>query len=385
MRAMMITTLTALSLLRGTSVPAQVQRIWLTHRSHDPGRIVVNWTTERPGDTVVRFGPTPEYGRTVRIDESTTLHHVEIPLAEEGGVYHYAVSTGDQHSPDATFKAYPTDWLRVAVVANWQDRPDLTAIKQDDVHLLLTAGDNITSIHETCGKGRDDCIEPYAALIDGYPDLFRSTPFLPALGNHDKEIRPRGDRPPPEPVYDVEATAFREFFELPGDEWKWHFDVPGFGVRFIALDLHHLGDVGTTWQSAHDFRRGSPQYQWYRELMDGSHQPFVVTLFNEKSSTVQGLEGGSWGGMLRRGSVAISGFGHFAERAVVDGFPYYNTSLQGQGDLYPDPKSEFLASADNYVLLTFDRESHTMTVELKGLDGKVLDRQKYRCRSNGHP
>jgi hypothetical protein len=282
------------------------------------------------------------------------------------------------------FKAYPTDRLRVAVVANWQGRPDLAAIKRDDVHLLLTAGDNVASIHEECGAGRDGCIRPYAALIDAYPDLFRSTPFLPALGNHDKEIRPRGDRPPPEPAYDVEATAFREFFELPGDEWKWHFDVPGFGVRFIALDLHHLSDVGTTWQSAHAFRRGSPQYQWYRELMDGGNRPFVVTLFNEKNSAVRGLEDGSWGEMLRRGSVAISGFGHFAERAVVDGFPFYNTSLQGRGDRYPDPKSESLASEDNYVLLTFDRESHILTIELKGLNGKVLDRQKYRGRSNGH-
>ena len=38
----------------------------------------------------------------------------------------------------------------------------------------------------------------------------------------------------------IDATAFRRFFELPGDEWKWHFDVPDFDVRFIALDLNHI-------------------------------------------------------------------------------------------------------------------------------------------------
>ena len=57
------------------------------------------------------------------------------------------------------------------------------------------------------------------------------------------------DDPPQEPVYDVNATAFRTFFELPDDEWKWHFDVPGFDVRFIALDLNHTSDMGTTWQA----------------------------------------------------------------------------------------------------------------------------------------
>ena len=55
------------------------------------------------------------------------------------------------------------------------------------------------------------------------------------------------EQPPAEPVYDVGATAFRTFFALPGDGWKWHFDVPAFGVRFVALDLNHIQDRGTTW------------------------------------------------------------------------------------------------------------------------------------------
>jgi hypothetical protein len=385
MRTILLTALTALPLLYGTEAPAQVERIWLTHRTHNPSRIVVNWTSQRPGNSVVRFGTTPEKEESVTIDESTTLHHVEIPLAKKGGAYHYVVSSGNQRSSEATFKGYPADRLRVAVVADWHGRPDLTAIEQDDVHLLLTAGDNIPSIHGACVAGQKDCIKPYAALIDAYPRLFRSTPFLPVLGNHDKEVRPRGTKPPVEPVYDVDATAFRTFFELPDDEWKWHFDVPDFGVRFLALDLNHLGDFGTTWQSCHAFQKGSPQYEWYRKLVNESPQPFVVTLFNEKNSTVRGLEGGDWGRMLQRGSAVITGFGHFAERAVVDGVPYYNTSLQGRGDRYPDPKSAFLASEDNYLLLTFDRKSHSMTIELKGLDGRVLDRQQFRGRSPNSP
>ena len=58
------------------------------------------------------------------------------------------MQTGNQSSENATFKAYPKDELRVAVAADWQGLPDLNAIMKDDVHLLLTAGDNIKNIHD---------------------------------------------------------------------------------------------------------------------------------------------------------------------------------------------------------------------------------------------
>lgn len=234
----------AFALLVPVSALAQVERVWLTHRSNDPSKIVVNWTTRVPGDSRVRFGLTKDYGEEVHVPGKTTLHHVEIPLAKKDAVYHYAVRTGDQLSADATFRSYPTDVLRVAVVANWQGKPKLTGLLRDDPHLLLTAGDNIPDLWSKCGVGIKNCTKPYEALIDSYPELFRSTPFMPALGNHDREIRPRGMKPPAEPVYDIDATAFCKFFDLPGDKWKWHFDVPDFQVRFIALDLNHIQDRG---------------------------------------------------------------------------------------------------------------------------------------------
>lgn len=356
---------------------AQIERMWLTHRSTDPSKMVINWTTKEPGDSVVRYGRTNRYGQEARIDENTTLHHVEIPTSQRDTTYHYRVSTSDETSSDATFKAYPTDVLRVAVAADWQRMPDLSAIMEDDVHLLLTAGDNISSIHGLCGPGNKDCTKPYAELIDRYPDLFRSTPFMPVLGNHDKEVRPRGSKPPEDPVYDIDATAFRRFFELPGDEWKWHFDIPDFDVRFVALDLNHISDMGTTWQACHSLKRGSEQFEWYRKVMDDNSRRLVMTLYNERNASIRAKEGGAWHEMFRKGTIAITGFGYYAERAEVDGFTYYNTSLSGKGDRYPDPRSQFLASKDSYILLTLTRNPSRMTVEIKGLDGAVLDRQEY--------
>ena len=335
--------------------------------------------TDEPGDSVVRFGLTAKYGEEVRIDESTTLHHVEIPLKHRDAVYHYSVSTGTHRSADATFKAYPTDVLRVAVVADWQGMPDLSAIQKDDVHLLLTAGDNIARLWDKCGEGNKDCIKPYAELIDAYPKLFRSTPFLPVLGNHDREIRPRGSKPPAEPVYDVDATAFRRFFELPDDEWKWRFKVPEFDLRFVALDFNHISDFGTTWQTCHAFDDNSEQFRWYKKLME-KPPGFVVTLYNERNASVRNQAKKQWHDLFQRGTCCITGFGYFAERAEVDGFPYFNTSLSGKGDKYPDSQSKFLASEDSYILLTVKRDG-PMTVEIKSLKNTVLDRQEYERRS----
>lgn len=257
---------------------AKIERVWLTHKSNDSNRVVVSWETAEPGDSIVRYGLTEKYGAVEKIEENVTLHHVEIPLESKDVTYHYSVVTGRDSSPDAAFKGYPSDELRVAVVANWQGRPNLDVIRRDDVHLLMTAGDNVASIWRLGGIGVKDSSKPYGELIDAYPDLFRSVIFMPVLGNHDKEIRPRGDRPSDEPVYDVSATAFRSFFELPNEEWRWYFDVPDFDVRFVALDLNHISDLGTTWQSCHSYKRGSEQYEWYRTLMDKTQKGFIVTL-----------------------------------------------------------------------------------------------------------
>ena len=356
---------------------SEIERIWLGHRSHDPGRLVVNWMTKEPGDSIVRFGRTADYGHVVRVANETTIHHVEISLEESGGVYHYSVHTGNQSSKDATFKAYPSDEMRIAVAADWQGLPDLSAIKKDDVHLLLTAGDNISNTHQLGGAGNKESVKAYAQLIDRYPELFRSVPFLPVLGNHDKQMRPRGGKPPGQPVYDIDATSFRRFFELPGEEWKWHFDVPGFDVRFAALDLNHISDFGTTWQACHAFQKDSEQFRWYDKLMSDKARKFVVTLYNERNGSMRAQEQGAWHDMFRKGTIAITGFGYYAERAEVDGFTYYNTSLSGKGNQYPDPKSAFMQGADSYILLTLTKNPAKMVVEIKGLGGTVLDRKVF--------
>jgi len=355
------------------TVHAQIERIWLGHRTPEPTKLVISWTSARPGDSRVRFGPTPALGSEIHQEGNTTLHHVEIPLPEAGPV-HYAVLTNDQASKPAVFKGYPKEQLRVAVVGDWHGGHDIAGLIRDDVHLLLSAGDNIPSLHRDCGAGVVDCITPYAKLIDTQPELFRSVPFLPVLGNHDREIRPRGSKPPAEPVYDVDATAFRKFFELPDEEWRWRFSLPAFAATFVALDLNHIQDQGTTWQTCHPLTADSEQFNGYRALMNARPKGFVFTLQNERNASIRGAAKGVWKPLMGRSTAVITGFGHFAERAEADGATWFNTSLLGRGAKYPDPASKFLANEDNYLLLTFRKGEPTVRAELKAVTtGAVLD------------
>lgn len=365
----------------GLAAQAQVERLWLTHKVHTPDTLVVNWETTRPGDSIVRYGASEHYDLTVLKAESVTLHHVEIPLANKDAVYHYAVQSGSQKSPDMTFKSYPTNELRVAIVGDWgYATGKVDVLLKENLHLLLTVGDNVPNLHQFCGAGATHCTRAFSKWIDSAPELFRSTPLLPALGNHDREIRPRGPKPPLEAVYDIEAAAYRDFFELPDDEWKWYFDVPDFDVRFIALDFSHIQDLGTTWQTCHSYKVEAEQFPWYSNLMDRTRQGFVVTLYNERNSTLRSREGSAWHSLFKRGSIAVTGFGYFGERAEVDGFTYYNTALKGTGDRYPDPKFAVFKSEDNYLLLTFRRQTGEMSVDLKNLAGQILDHKVFKKR-----
>ena len=128
---------------------APVKRIWLSHSTGDPSELVVNWETATPARSVVEFGEGPELGEKVVIDTPVTRHHVSVPFGNGDGRLHYRVGEGDEISAIHSVKRYPEEELRIAVVADWGDAPgrDFSALLLNDPHLLLTAGDNVASLH----------------------------------------------------------------------------------------------------------------------------------------------------------------------------------------------------------------------------------------------
>lgn len=368
--------------LLSLSASAKVERVWMTHQSPDNSRIVLSWETTNPGDSVVEFGTTAQLGETVKIDGSRTLHHVEIPIPQKDVVYHYRVKSGDQVSAIHTFKGYPSKLLRIAVVANIRADAKLNfdAIRKDDPHLLLSSGDTAMQ-YQFATQADKQATKSHSTAIDTQADLFRSTPLMVSLGNLDRKIRPNG-LSLEEPGYDIAATGYRKFFALPGQEWIWAWDIPDFDLRFISVDMSHTGDFGKPNQACHAFGKDSEQFQWFEQTMNHTQAGFVITVYGETGMTVRRHAEGGWKRLIEKGSLAISGECYHAERTVVDGFTYYNSSVRGNGSFGHDPQAAFSDKSASYQLLTLDREAGTLTSELKALEGgRVLDRQVFRKRA----
>jgi hypothetical protein len=109
--------------------------------------------------------------------------------------------------------------------------------------------------------------------------------------------------------------------------------------------------------------------------MEATKAGQVVTLFGETGSRVRNHAGGEWKRLIARGTLAISGEAYHAERTLVDGLPYYNTSVRGNGTFGVDPDHDFIDPAGGYLLLTLDKATGSMKVAVKALDGRVLDEQ----------
>ncbi len=372
----------ALLLLLSSFVMASVERIWMTHQSPDNSKIVISWETTNPGDSVVEFGTSPQLGEMVKMEGSRTLHHVEIPIPQKDVVYHYRVKSGDQVSEIHRFKGYPSKVLRIAVFANLRAdaKVKLDAIRQDDPHLLLSAGDTAMQ-YQFATQADKEATKSHSTAIDTQADLFRSTPLMVSLGNLDRKIRPNG-LSLEEPGYDIDATGYRKFFALPGREWLWAWDIPDFDLRFISVDMSHTGDFGQPNQACNAFGRDSEQFQWFEQTMNDTRAGFVVTVYGETSSTVRRHAEGGWKRLLEKGTLAISGECYHAERSVVDGMIYTNSSVRGNGTFGHDPQAAFSDKSASYQLLTLDRAAGTLRSELKALDdGRVLDRQVFKKRA----
>ena len=355
--------------------------LWLTYARSAPTHVTVNWVTERSEASAVRYGPDEACGNRAAAEKAATLHHVEVPLPEKGAFY-YRLETTEGLTQTVAFKGLPDDELRVAMVADWGFAgANVSAILKDQIHLLVTGGDHVAALHGAgvTGDAARTNLLPHLNLLGRNPLLFRHVPLMPVLGNHDREIRPRGDpKTLKEPVYDVDATAYRQLFPLPDKGWAWRFAFPAFDVRLVGLDLNHVQDWGTFHQTCHDYGEGSEQLAWYKGVMAEQDSRFTLTLNNEKSSVVRGLAKGEWARQMRKGSLTATGFGYFAERAEEDGYPWFNTSLNGKGDVYRDPLSKFLARENTYLLFRFKRGASRMRVEIKRLaDGQVLDASEW--------
>lgn len=355
-----------------------IDHIWLSYNKSQPSDLIISWESVQPGGSKVLFYEGDRNVFSATVNENVKIHHVEVPVFKAGTEYRYKVITGESESEWYTFRSLPRNGaLKIVVFADWgyNDTVDLTNVYKENPDFIATCGDNVPDLFEFGNKGDKHCINSYLRLVGLYPELFRHIPFMPALGNHDHQLYPRGPKPPADHmVYDTLATAFREFFELPCDEWKWQFRLPEHKIRFLALDLNHIHDYGNNWQTCHAYHKNSPQYKWYVNKMSDGFNGYTVTLMNANNPDMRRVDGGIWNEHLKKSSLIITGSGYYAEKAIIDSVPFLNTSLVA-GDVWPDaidPKAEYSESISTYILLTVTDSA--LIADFKTIDGKLYDR-----------
>ena len=351
----------------------EISRIWLTFKTNQPTHLVINWESPEPGNSEVKLTIGGKEVYTTKKDEKVILHHVEVPISQNNTEYNYKVITNSYSSEWYSFQGMPSKGpLIIAVIADWGYAvdADISVVLKENPSFIITAGDNVPDLYQYGEEGNIHCIQSYLKLVDDNPELFRSVPFMPALGNHDHQIYPRGKKPPDSyMVYDTLATAFSEFFELPGDEWKWSFTIPDYNIRFLSLDLHHIRDFGNNWQTCPAYHENSEQYKWYKEQLGYNNGNYTVTIYNADNPELRGKYGGIWGDAIENSSLVISGSGYYAEVSIPEKTPYFNSSLIA-GNVYPDKLALFSKSVASYVLLTCTGKD--VKASLKTLDGNIL-------------
>ena len=382
-----------LSLFCAAFVSAQtsdlISLIWLSIADENAQTVSVSWASPAPGSSTVFYGPNAKCEETASVNEESVLHHVRIPVGKVAGPDARCFYRVETVTPDGrkfisglnSFKTLSTKELRLAFVGNIHTKTISDAVVRQDPHVIFLTGDIVPCLHEGGKLNKESArtnVLPFRRLVQNNQALFASTLLMPCLGNHDREIAPRGERVEgPSRFYDPEATAYRTFFDLPGDEWKWFFDWEPLSLRVVALDLNHTSDFGTSLQTCHDWRRGSDQFEWYdRVSRDGAEKRFMVTFQNEQCGAMRNKENGAWHEMFSRGTCMIAGFGHYAERVVTpNGMTYFNTSNYGRGDKYADPKKVFCESVDNFLLVTV--RPAELKAELRDWNsGEALEKEK---------
>ncbi len=367
-----------------TNSSGQIKQIWMTHRSNTPEKIVLSWLSEKPGNSVVKYGINPACENRAIKEEKVQLHHVEIPIPERDVVYYYKVKTGNQESPVKSFKGYPSDTLRIAITADFLHQHNITPILNDKIHLFVTAGDHLRwGLHSFCKPEEgsniiSSCDDAWANFVNYASDILSVTPFMPSLGNHDRQIRPRTDTCTAKNImaYDTAATAYRHFFELPGREWLWYFDIPEFGIRFITVDDAHYVNQGDILHASHSLAAAAEQTIWFDSVLAQSKDiPFVIVLHNTVNVLLRQADHGNWQKRLERCTITVSGYGYYPEREIYNGKTYYNVSSVGNGPYYGDLHEGYRGNEDSYLLLTFIKSKGIMKAQLKSLEqpGTLLD------------
>lgn len=291
-----------------------------------PNSMIVRWRTDLASDSRVRYGTSPGSLTLVADDPTVTTEHiVRITGLTPATKYYYAVETttarvggGDSSfyfvTSPAPGAATPA---RIWVLGDSGTGNSNAAAVRDayynsggrtSTNLVLLLGDNAYN------SGYDE--EYQRTFFNMYPDVLRTAPVWPTIGNHETAQLPNPS--PAIPYFDIFTLPTQgEVGGMPsGTEHYYSFDYGN--VHFICLD-----------SMASDRSPTGPMLTWLRDDLASTAQPWIVAYWHhppyskgshdsDRSSALIDMRRNA-GPILEEGGVdlVLSGHSHSYERSYL--------------------------------------------------------------------
>ena len=225
--------------------PAIIRGPYLQHVTKNTIRIL--WQTNRPSNSIVRFGLEETLGYYQCGLEPTTFHEAELFLLSPETVYHYQVRSDGAQSNISTFATAPEadSPFTFVVYGDNRTRPVdhqkvVDGIEDQLPDLVINVGDVVTD-------GWDQ--EQYdTEFFDQVGDLMSRVPLYVSTGNHESE-----------------SPFHYRYFSFPGREHWYSFDYGD--ARYIVLNSNRLHGPA------------SKQYKWFKAELDRAQADEVSWLF----------------------------------------------------------------------------------------------------------
>ncbi len=323
---------------------------WVTTDS-----VRVRWRTDEPGYSMVRWGVDDRAEETILSNDLVRKHEMVITGLDPRTVYPYRVESCGVESTTEDFITAPDDPAEAFTFAVWgdtQDHPDVheqvAAEAYDwDPDFALHVGDLVGSGWRP-GDYDNEFFGPARQFL-------QSTPFFPAMGNHDGNS----------PFY------FDSFYQ-PGS-WGYYSFTYG-NTFFIALN--------TTWI----YIPGSEQYRWFVDQLESeaAQDADWIVAYAHHPPYSEGWVGYDGEPMVRMFLVPLfeeygvdiyfSGHTHNYERGAKNGVTYI-ISGGGGGGLDPWARDyehvEVWAGVHHFTGVTVD--GPTIDIEAVDIDGNLVD------------
>lgn len=351
-----------LLLLLALPSQAEITRGPVLHAS-TPGTITITWDTaeEIVGEIVVESN-----GENWTASETTASVHHMITLTDlEPGVLHrYQIIGEENPNRGGTFRAGVGEGslLRFTVAGDTRTQPffhrvllDRAMAVRPDLH--MNTGDLVES---------GEVAAQWDLFFAVERDLLRHVPFLPVIGNHDKD----------------ENTFYDSLWCLPGiRDNPIYFALRYGNALFLVLDSDEIGD-GTTEQDL-----------WLEEqLAQAADDPGIRHIFPAWHAPP--LSSGSHGnsentymldrvhGLLKQAGVkfVFNGHDHSYERSYYDGIYYIVAGgggapqNGGMDTAPPNPQQHSQSFAFEYSFVSIDVDGDRLVLSAYNMEGDLIDR-----------